>query len=146
MKYHSGRYHPTHEHKYKGNLRNIVYRSSWELKFMRWCDFREDVLEWSSEEIIIPYRHPIDGQRHRYFPDFYVKMRTKSGEIEECIIEIKPEHQTKEPTRTSTRLSRRYIKEVMTYATNEYKWEAARDWCTRKGYKFIILTEKQLAI
>jgi len=113
---------------------------------MRWCDFREDCIEWSSEEIIIPYKHPIDGRKHRYFPDFYCKLRTKEGEIVEWIVEVKPFSQTKEPEKKSGRLTRRYVNEVVQYAQNEYKWRAAREWCKRMGYKFVVITEKELAI
>lgn len=79
MATYKGRYKPKHPQKYKGDPSNIIYRSSWELKFMKWCDMRPDVLEWQSEEFFIPYKHPIDGKMHRYFPDFYVKVRTKKG-------------------------------------------------------------------
>lgn len=141
----TGRYIPRNPKKYRGDLDNIVYRSSWENRFMKWADLRSDVLEWSSEELVIPYRHPIDGRIARYFPDFKIKIRNRHGVIEEWVIEIKPEKQTKEP-KVRKRITKQYLHEVQTYAINHYKWEAAREFCKRKGYKFVIFTEKELGI
>ena len=70
-----GKYRPSHPEKYKGNPMNIVYRSLWERKFMVYCDKNRNILEWWSEEIAIPYRSPIDRRVHRYFPDFYIKVK-----------------------------------------------------------------------
>ena len=49
-----GHYNPTNPQKYKGNSSNIIYRSLWERKFMVYCDTNSFILEWGSEEIIIP--------------------------------------------------------------------------------------------
>ena len=68
----SGRYRPTNPRKYKGDPRNIVYRSLWERKFMVYCDSHDHIIEWGSEEFAIPYRDPVSGRRRRYFPDFYI--------------------------------------------------------------------------
>ena len=68
-----GKFRPSNSHKYKGDHTKIIYRSLWELKFMRRCDETNDIVQWSSEEIIVPYRSLIDGRKHRYFPDFWVK-------------------------------------------------------------------------
>ena len=70
-----GRFQPSNIEKYRGDHRNIIYRSLWERKFMVYCDRNENILEWGSEEIVIPYRSPLDGRIHRYFPDFYIKVR-----------------------------------------------------------------------
>ena len=80
-----GKYQPSHPRKYKGDPTNITFRSLWERKFMNWCDQNANVLEWSSEEIIIPYRGP-DGKPHRYFPDFYMKQRQNDGKIKRYVI------------------------------------------------------------
>ena len=71
----SGLYKPNNPKKYKGNPTTIIYRSSWEQKFMKFCDRTSSIVEWGSEEYIIPYRCPTDGRRHRYYPDFYIKVR-----------------------------------------------------------------------
>ena len=77
MATYKGRYRPSNPRKYKGDPTNVIYRSSWELKFMKWCDLNESVMEWQSEEFAIPYKHPIDGRFHRYFPDFLVRIKNK---------------------------------------------------------------------
>ena len=70
-KLHQGRFKPKNSAKYVGDPTNIIYRSSYELKFMKWCDINDNITEWGSEEVAIPYRSPIDNRIHRYFPDFY---------------------------------------------------------------------------
>jgi hypothetical protein len=141
----SGTFRPKNPQKYKGDYTNIIYRSSWELKLMMWFDTHPDVLEWSSEEIIIPYRSPIDGKVHRYFPDFYVRKRNKDGIIETIIVEVKPYAQTQEPKKQK-KVSKSYINEVKTWGINSYKWKAARDYCEDRKWKFQIITEKELGI
>jgi hypothetical protein len=141
----SGNFRPKNPQKYKGDPTNIIYRSSWELKLMMWFDTHPDVLEWSSEEIVIPYRSPIDGKVHRYFPDFYVRKRNKDGMVETIIVEVKPFAQTQEPKKQS-KVSKRYINEVKTWGINSYKWKAARDYCEDRKWKFQIITEKELGI
>ena len=74
----SGLYKPLNPKKYRGNPSRIVYRSLWEKKYMKYCDTTPGILEWGSEEIIIPYISPIDKRPHRYYPDFYIKVREKS--------------------------------------------------------------------
>ena len=64
-----GKYIPKNPQKYKGDPSQVVYRSLWERKFMVYCDKNDKVVEWGSEEIIVPYRSPWDGKMHRYFPD-----------------------------------------------------------------------------
>ena len=140
----SGKYKPTNRFKYKGDPTNIIYRSLWERKFMVWCDKNENVLEWGSEEIIIPYISPVDRRVHRYFPDFYVRARTKTGRAEKFIIEVKPEYQCKEPTKTPKKRTRKWYNEVKTYGINKAKWKSAIDWCENRGMEFKILTEKHL--
>ena len=87
-----GRFNIRNPSKYKGDPQRIIYRSLWERKFMVYCDTNDAILEWGSEEIIIPYLSPIDGRIHRYFPDFYIKVRQHDGSIEKSIVEIKPSH------------------------------------------------------
>ena len=63
-----GKFRPTNRTKYKGDPDNIIYRSLWERQVMKDLDLNVNVVEWASEEIVIPYRSPIDGKMHRYFP------------------------------------------------------------------------------
>ena len=81
-----GKFRPKITKKYKGDYTNIIYRSLWELKFMKYCDSNQNILEWGSEEIIIPYKSPLDNRYHRYFPDFYIKVRETTGQIKKMII------------------------------------------------------------
>ena len=140
MKYKQGKYFPRLPSKYKGNPRNIIYRSSWEYKFMKWCDQTPSVQEWGSEEIAIPYISPVDGKRHRYYPDFYLKVNNKK-----YMVEVKPARQTKEP-KTQRKHTKRYITEVVTWSINKAKWKAAKAYCKDRRYEFKVVTEKELGI
>ena len=140
-----GKYQPSYPKKYKGDPRNIIYRSLWERKFMVYCDKNENILEWGSEEIIVPYHSPIDNRYHRYFPDFYIKVRESTGKIKKMIIEIKPYRQCIEP-KIQKKKTRGYIYEVIEYAKNQAKWNAAKEWCLDRGYEFKVLTENELGI
>lgn len=145
---HKGRFRPKNPGKYKGDPSRIIYRSLWEFKFFRYVDTHPDIVWWQSEEVVVPYVSPIDGKKHRYFPDVIVHKRDGST----VMIEIKPYNQTLPPdprkknATPSGRLSRRYINEVKTYGINDAKWKAARAFCKKRGWHFIIMTEKELGI
>ena len=104
-----GKYQPSHPRKYKGDPTNITFRSLWEKKFMNWCDKNTNILEWSSEEIIIPYRGP-DGKPHRYFPDFYMKQKELDGKIKKYVIEVKPLKQCSPPKRPKRQTKDIFVK------------------------------------
>ena len=140
-----GRYNPVNPKKYKGNSQNIIYRSLWERKFMVYCDTNDKVLEWGSEEIIIPYISPWDSKVHRYFPDFYIKVKQSNGNLKKFIIEVKPKKQTR-PPKPVERKTKRWIKEVRTFGINEAKWKHATKWCKDNDMEFKILTEEELGI
>ena len=140
-----GKYQPSYPKKYKGDPTNIIYRSLWERKFMVYCDNNQNILEWGSEEIVVPYRSPLDNRYHRYFPDFYIKVKESSGKIKKMIIEIKPQRQCIEP-KVQKRKTKAYIYEVVEYAKNQAKWKAAEEWCLDRGYEFKVLTESDLGI
>lgn len=140
-----GKFQPSYPNKYKGDHRNIIYRSLWERKFMVYCDLNENILEWGSEELALPYRSPLDNKVHRYFPDFYIKVREKTGRIKKYLIEVKPLKQTKEPV-PQKRKTKSYIYEVTEYAKNQAKWSAAREYCKDRQWEFKVLTEHELGI
>ena len=140
-----GPFRPKNLSKYRGDPTKIVYRSLWELKFMRYLDSNESILEWASEEIVIPYRSPLDRKVHRYFPDFYVKFKDKDNQINTMIVEIKPYSQVKEPVKKD-KVTKRYINEVRTYGVNSAKWKAAEEFCADRKWQFKIMTEKELGI
>ena len=138
-----GRYIPSKPKKYKGDSSNIIYRSLWERKFMVYCDRNDSILEWGSEEIIIPYRSPLDGRIHRYFPDFYVKVKQKDGSVKKMLIEVKPKAQCISPKQPK-RKTPRFVQEVRTWGVNKAKWEAAIEYCNDRKMEFKILTEDHL--
>ena len=135
---------PQNPSKYRGDVYNIVYRSSWEKRAFHWADSNPSVIEWASEEIVIPYLCETDNKIHRYFVDMYVKIRSSDGSIRKFIVEIKPFEQTQPPKQT--RNSKRYIEECMTYVKNQSKWKAATEFAKKNGIQFVILTEKELGI
>jgi len=144
MMAYKGKFRPKNVNKYKGNPSNIIYRSMLERRFMNYCDTNSAVLEWWSEELAIPYKSPIDGKWHRYFPDFWI--RTESN----CtLIEVKPFSETKAPKKRlvenlNNKTRRRYIKNVRLWGVNSAKWIAAKRFCEDKNWEWKILTEKEL--
>ena len=140
-----GKYTPKNPQKYRGDSKNIVYRSTWECRVMNWLDNNESILEWGSEEFFIPYRSPVDGKIHRYFPDFYVKVKQKDDTIKEMVLEVKPHRQT-QPPKPQKRITKQYITEVTTWGVNEAKWKAAEEFCADRKWQFKVLTEYDLGI
>jgi len=145
MKTYKGQFRPQNPNKYRGDSTNIIYRSRWELYFMSYLDKHPDILQWNSEEIIVPYRSPIDGKVHRYFPDFWVKSIDREGKKSVSLIEIKPYNQTKEPV-PKKKLTKSYLYEVKTWGVNTAKWKAAESFCKDRGWKFMIMTENELGL
>jgi len=144
-KFHQGRFHPRNPEKYIGDPNNIIYRSSWELHFLQWCDRTENVIKYASEEFSIKYVSPLDNRVHRYYPDGYIIYKDKNGVEKKCIIEIKPYRQTQEP-KVPERQTKTYINEMKTYLLNQAKWKYASEFCKDNGVEFRILTENELGI
>tara|TARA_S200002703_G_scaffold147080_1_gene142621 strand:- start:57 stop:497 length:441 start_codon:yes stop_codon:yes gene_type:complete len=140
-----GKFRPKNPQKYRGDPTKIIYRSLWERNCMRYFDENPNVLKWSSEEIIVPYKSPLDGRYHRYFPDFLIRVKNKQGKLETIMIEVKPLKETKEP-KPQKRLTKNYLYEVKTWSINKSKWEAAIEFCKDRKWKFMIITEKELGI
>lgn len=122
----------------------IIFRSSWEYRFIVYCERNESVVRWSSEPVGIPYYMPGAGKsakQHIYYPDFFVEMNTG----DKLVIEIKPSKYTKKPRRPSrnskAKSYKRYREDLKAYYVNYRKWEAARKYCKRYGWKFRVLTE-----
>ena len=110
---------------------------------MKWLDTKPDVVAWSSEEIIVPYKSPVDGKFHRYFVDFYVQVRTRDGTLKSFLWEVKPLKQATEP-KQKKRITKQYINEVTTWGVNQAKWKAATEYCKDRGWEFKIITEEHL--
>jgi hypothetical protein len=140
MKYYSGKFRPKNLAKYEGDYTNVIYRSFWEFKVLRWCDENPDVVSYSSEEVVIPYRCLTDRKMHRYFMD--LKIKFSNGKT--FLVEIKPKSQTLEPKRKG-RTTKKFLAEVMTYAKNQSKWNAADALCQSRGWTFAVWTEDHLS-
>ena len=141
----SGRYSPKNTNKYLGDPTKIFYRSLWERRVMKHLDENPTVIGWSNEEIVIPYVSPVDERLHRYFPDFFVRVKNKQGVVESMILEVKPKSQSKPPEKKS-KITRRYINEVMTWGVNEAKWKAAIEYCKDRQWTFKVITEEHLGL
>lgn len=144
--YKQGIYVPINKEKYVGDVNNIVWRSSWELRAMKFFDMSKHVIEWSSEECIILYKSPADGRMHRYFTDFKIKVRTKDNAVKTFIIEVKPEKQIEKPKATKGKKKSVLLNEIMTYEINQAKWAAAEIYCKNRGWEFKKLNEYDLGI
>ena len=135
MPTYKGFYRVKNPKKYEGDFTNVVYRSHWEMQVFRWCDMNDQVLKWSSEEIVVPYWLPLDKKYHRYFVD--LKFTTTEGTF---LVEIKPKSQTVPPKKPS-RQTKKYLEESRTYVKNVCKWKAAENYAKDRNWKFVIWTE-----
>jgi hypothetical protein len=140
--YRQGIYSPINKEKYKGTF-PIIYRSSLELRFMKWVDANPSVLTWGSESIVIPYQNPLTGRVSRYFTDFNIVMKDKQGDFKKFLIEIKPYSQTLPPVQKNKK-TKSLIYQQAEYVKNQAKWQSAVEYCSKKNMSFVILTEKHL--
>lgn len=131
-----GTYDVINPDKYVGT-RAPRYRSGWELSFMRFCDTNNHILQWASESIQIPYRHPLTGRQTIYVPDFFITYRTKNNTVRAELIEIKPKKQSVVESKMSSR-------DRAVVAINYAKWAAAEAWCRRQSITFRVITEDQM--
>lgn len=146
-----GKFKPKNPEKYtRGDPDKIIYRSALELKFMNYIDSNPNVLEWASEEFSIPYRSPLDGEIHRYFPDIWCKVQRPDGKVEVLVVEIKMEkenalNEANAPKR-GNKLMRYYLKEVARWGVNDAKFQAAKAFCEDRGWKFQVITEQDMGL
>lgn len=131
-----GKYHILNPEKYVGRG-TPTYRSGWEHSFMRFCDSNEHVLQWASEPVNIPYRHPLTGRMTHYVPDFIITYRNKNNTVHAELIEIKPKGQSVIESKMKSR-------ERAVVAINYCKWDAATKWARRNGLTFRVVTEDQM--
>lgn len=110
----------------------IIYRSSYELKFIMWMENSDKVTRWGSECFYIPYMF-VDGTTHKYWPDYFVEFVDGT----KMVVEIKPYNQTQRVTNENCWAAKEYAK-------NMCKWNAAMEFCKKKGYLFKVLTEKTI--
>lgn len=110
----------------------IIYRSSYEKKFVVWLEQCSKVVRWGSECVCIPYLF-VDGKMHKYYPDYYVEYADGT----KMLVEIKPSNQTRPPVNENSWAAKEWAK-------NTCKWNAAMEYCRAKGFKFQILTENTI--
>jgi hypothetical protein len=137
----SGTFIPKHPEKYNG-VGKIQYRSSWECHFMLFLDSNPNVIQWSSESIRIPYKHPFTGRMTTYVPDFLIVYLDRNGKQHVEMIEIKPHNQSVISEKKAR--GKNAIKLAQTVAINQAKWVYAKAWCKQQGITFRIVTEQQL--
>ena len=129
-----GKFNLKNPDKYIGG-RSPTYRSSWEFAFMRMCDNNQNITQWASEAIKIPYRNPFTGKFTIYVPDFFLVYGDRNGKQHVELVEVKPANQTiKEKVGNSTSNKAHYV-------LNQAKWQAARAYCKQKGMNFRIVNE-----
>jgi hypothetical protein len=136
-KFARGKFVPQHPDKYVG-LKMPIYRSSWELSFMRFCDTNVSVQKWASEAVQIPYRDPLTGRNTVYVPDFFIQYADKNNRMNIELIEIKPASQT-----ILERVGKNKYNQAQ-FIKNQAKWAAASLWCKQQGIKFRIVNENDL--
>ena len=141
-KFSQGYFKPKNPQKYVGDSKDVVYRSSWELRFMRWCDSNRAVKMWNSEGIVIPYFSVLDSKPHRYFVDFMIQL-DRGDHTENVLIEIKPYEEMLPPKKSR---SKYYESRVATWVRNQEKWKAANAWAEKNGAKFIVMNEYDLGL
>jgi hypothetical protein len=142
-----GYYKPKNPQKYKGPL-PIIYRSSWERKFCYWCDHNEDVIYWMSEPFSIDYFNLLDNRIHKYYPDFYIRLKRIDDEgkdiFENIVVEVKPKAQLqkpKEPKRKTAKAMTNYKYGYETYVRNLCKTDALQKLAKTRGFKVMLITE-----
>ena len=141
-----GYYALNNPEKYIGDPTKIIYRSSWEYRFCRYCDDSVNVLKWSSEPYPIKYVSPIDQKQHDYYIDFYMKL--KKNDIEsDYLVEVKPEGSLQKPRfegiQTMQKL-KNFNYAAKMFLVNTAKFLAAKKHAESVGYKFVIVTEEFL--
>jgi len=142
-----GYFKPAQPEKYLGDPNNIVFRSSWEFKFLKWCDHSPTVIKYSSEPVGIPYYSPLDKRGHTYYIDFYITTKDNDGNEQSWLIEVKPDKYTKPPTapaRMTDKQTANYVYAAKQYIVNQAKFEAAKEFALVRGLKFGIITENFL--
>jgi hypothetical protein len=131
-----GNYVILNREKYAGNG-TPRYRSGWELSFMKFCNTNDHVLQWASESIAIPYRHPITGKMTQYIPDFLITYRNRDNTVRAELIEIKPKSQSVIESKMNSR-------DRAVVAINYAKWDAATKWARKNGLSFRVITESDM--
>ncbi len=145
-KFRQGYYLLNNPEKYIGDPTKIIYRSSWEYRFCKYCDDSSNILKWSSEPFPIKYFSPVDHKEHNYYIDFYMRLVKDDKEVY-YLVEVKPEGSLKKPVfegiQTLPKL-KNFNYAAKTWIINKAKFSAAKVYAESIGYKFVIVTEEFL--
>ena len=142
-----GYFKPQNPETYKGDPTQIIYRSSWEFKFFKFCDENPMVLEYASEPIGIDYWNSVDKRQAKYWIDGWMKTQNKDGVVKEWLIEVKPNKYIlppKPPQRLTEKQAYAYASHAKTYLVNTDKFRAAKAWAKAHNMRFGIITENFL--
>lgn len=142
-----GYFKPVNVEKYIGDPTKIIFRSSWEFKFLKWCDLSPTVLKYSSEPFSITYYNPLDKKPHQYYIDFYIIVADKEGNQHQYLVEVKPLKYINPPVRPERMTDKQtmnYVYAAKQYIVNQAKFQAAREFAKERGVKFGIITENFL--
>jgi hypothetical protein len=135
-KFLSGSFQPQNPDKYVGGY-PITYRSSWELVICRMLDEHQNIIQWASESIKIPYTNPLTGKYTVYVPDFTVLFEDRNGNTRLELWEIKPRKQTFVGEAKKE-------KDKLALAVNAAKWKAAQKWANDRGAVFRVINEDSI--
>lgn len=142
-RFRQGYYKPENRGKYTGDPTQIIYRSSWEYKFCRYCDLTEAVVNWASEPFSIKYYDPVNKKTREYHVDFFIRV-AKNGTMANYLVEVKPKDKLKMPvleSRQTLKKLKEYNIAMEEFIINKAKKEAAEEYAHAMGYKYIIVTE-----
>jgi hypothetical protein len=142
-----GYFTPNNPEKYTGDVTKIIYRSSWELKFLSYCDNTEAVIEYASEPTGIAYWNPILKKESIYWVDCYMATKSPEGAITKWIIEVKPNKYLtppEPPTRLTEKATMSYAMHAKAYVINDAKFKAAKVYAKKNNMRFGIITENFL--
>ncbi len=137
-----GKYKPKNPHKWM-TPNKIIYRSSIEKRYFILFDLSSSVTNIASEKVIIPYFDRVSNKQRKYYIDLIVKYKDKDDNISVKLIEVKSFTESIEP-RKPKRITENYKSAVATYITNQCKWKAARHYANKRGWEFVVLTERDL--
>jgi len=160
-----GYYKVANKEKYIGDPELVVYRSSWEFAFCKWCDASPSVTRWSSEPVSIPYYDRVsrleecaklglnpndkaNWEVKNYNTDFWFELDRGGGETEKMFVEIKPSRKLIKPIPPDRdaplKEQRAFNKAAKEYIINEAKFAALKAWAEQNGTKFFVFTEHTL--
>ena len=142
-KYRQGIFVPNNQDKFIGT--KATYRSGLELKFFRFCDKNPNVLQWGSENIVVPYKSPLDNRHHKYYVDNFVVIK-EGDEVKRYLVEIKPKNQVTPPKKNPNRKTKSWHYAIREWGKNQAKWKSATHYCQKHNMEFKVLTENDLGL